>query len=63
MHAGETWHNFAAALPQIMVVEYDRADARVRQTTEVREETAALLEKLGVPLPQDLHAIEPIPGA
>ena len=39
-----------------MLVEYDRAGARVLQTTEVREETAALLRQLGVPLPPRFHA-------
>ncbi len=63
IRAGDTWRNLAAALSQIKVVEYDRAEARVRQTTEVREETAALLTKLGVPLPPQLHAIEPISAA
>jgi hypothetical protein len=42
-------------------VEYDRAGARVLQTTEVREEAAALLQQIGVPLPQRFHAIEPVP--
>ena len=62
IRAGDTWRNLVAQLQTIKVVEYDRAEARVRQTSEVRKETAALLAKLGVPLPPRLHAIEPIPG-
>ena len=61
IRAGDTWRNVAATLRQIKVVEYDRAEARVRQTTEVRDEAAALLGQLGVPLPPQLHAIEPVP--
>ena len=63
IRAGDTWRNLAARLGQIKVVEYDRADARVLQTTEVREETAALLKQLGVSLPPRFHAIEPAPAS
>jgi hypothetical protein len=42
----------------IKVVEYLRGETRVRQTTEVRGDVAALLRKLGVPAPPPLHAIE-----
>lgn len=62
IRAGDTWRNLSAKLGQIKVVEYDRAGARVLQTTEVREETAALLKQLGVPLPPRLHAIEIAPA-
>ena len=62
IRAGDTWRNVASKLGQTKVVEYDRAGARVLQTTEVREETAALLQKLGVPLPPRFHAIEPAPA-
>ncbi len=63
IRAGDTWRNVVAALGQIKVVEYDRAEARIRQTTEVRDETAALLTKLGVPLPPQLHTVDPLPVA
>lgn len=56
----DSWTYGASTIPK--VVEYDRAGARVLQTTEVREEAAALLEQLGVPLPQRCHAIEPVPA-
>ena len=62
IRAGDTWRNLAAKLGQIKVVEYDRAGARVLQTTEVREEAAALLKQLGVTLPPRFHAIEPTPA-
>ena len=38
--AGDTWRNIAANLGSIKVVEYDRAQARVRQTTQVRPDAA-----------------------
>jgi hypothetical protein len=60
IRTGDTWCNVAAKLGQIKVVEYDRAGARFLQTTEVREETAALLKQLGVSLPPRFHAIEPV---
>jgi len=63
IRAGDTWRNVAAQLQQIKVVEYDRTEARVQQTTEVRASTAALLVKLGVPPPPKIHGIEPIPVA
>jgi len=62
IRAGDTWRNIAARLGQIKVVEYDRGGARVRQTTEVREETVALLQQLGVSLPKRFHVIEPAPA-
>jgi transposase len=63
IRAGDTWRNITARLGQIKVVEYDRGEARIRQTTEIRDETAALLTKLGVPLPPQLHAVERVPAA
>ncbi len=63
IRAGDTWRNVRATLESIKVVEYERAGARVRQTTDVRPEAAALLRKLKVPLPPKLHAVAPIPAA
>lgn len=60
IRAGDTWRNVAAKLETIKVVEYDRAEARIQQTTEVRKDVAALLARLGVPLPPRLHSIAPI---
>jgi transposase len=62
IRTGETWRNLVAQLEKIQVVEYDRGDARIRQTTEVRPEAIALLKKLRVPLPPKLHTVEPAPG-
>ena len=62
IRAGDTWRNIAARLGQIKVVEYDRGGARVRQTTEVREETVVLLQQFGVSLPKRFHVIEPAPA-
>lgn len=62
IRAGDTWRNVAAKLAAIKVIEYDRTEARVQQTTELRSETAALLAKLGVPPPPRLHAIGPVPA-
>ena len=59
---GDTWRNLAARLDTIKVVEYDRGETRVQQTSELREDTEALLVKLGVPPPPRLHAIGPIPS-
>ena len=56
------WRNVAARLGQIKVVEYDRGGARVRQTTEVREEAVALLQQFRVSLPKRFHVIEPAPA-
>ena len=63
IRAGDTWRNVRATLESIKVVEYERAGARVRQTTDVRPEAAALLRKLKVPLPPKLHAVAAIPAA
>lgn len=63
IRAGDTWRNVRATLESIKVVEYERAGARVWQTTDVRPEAAALLRKLKVPLPPKLHAVVAIPAA
>lgn len=62
IRTGDTWRNVAAQLQKIQVVEYDRGEARIRQTTEVRPEVEALLKKLRVALPPKLHTIEAAPG-
>jgi hypothetical protein len=63
IRAGDTWRNIAARLEKIQVVEYDRGEARIRQTTEVRPEVEMLLRKLGVALPSKLHSVESVPPA
>lgn len=62
----DTWRNVRATLQTIKIVEYDRAGARIRQTSNVREDAAALLRKLKVPMPPKVHAvaqIAPVEGA
>ena len=61
--AGDTWRNLLAKLDAVKVVEYERAGAKIRQTTEVRNEVLGLLRKLGVAPPPLLHAIKPAPTA
>ena len=63
IRVGDTWRNIAARLETIQVVEYDRGEARIRQTTEVRPEVEALLRKLRVAPPPKLHSVESAPPA
>ncbi len=59
----DTWRNIAAQLETIKVVEYERGDARVRQTTEITPAVANLLTQLKIPLPPKLHRVEASPTA
>jgi transposase len=61
IRAGDSWRNVLAKLSSIKVVEYDRAGARVKQTTALRSEQVALLKSLGVEPPPLLHGVTPIP--
>jgi hypothetical protein len=63
IRSGDTWRNVAAQLATIKVIRYDRGEARVQQTTEIRPEVAALLRKLEVPLPPRIHSVEPLEPA
>ncbi|MDB4930674.1 MAG: hypothetical protein JWM10_3158 [Myxococcaceae bacterium] len=45
IRAKDTWRNVRAALDSIKVFEYERDGVRVRQTTDLRPEAAALLLK------------------
>lgn len=62
IRVGDTWRNIVAQLQKVKVVEYDRADARVRQTTEMTPEAEALLRKLRVAPPPKLHSVEAAPA-
>ena len=62
IRGGDTWRNLVAQLDTIKVVEYDRGETRVQQTSELRNNIEALFVKLSVPLPPRLHAIGPIPS-
>ena len=44
------------------MVEYDRGEARIRQTTEVRPEAELLLKKLRVAQPPKVHSVEAVPA-
>lgn len=55
--ANDTWRNVAAQLQTIKVVEYERAEAHIHQTTDVRKPVLDLLAALQVPLPPKIHAI------
>jgi transposase len=61
IRAGDTWRNVSAQLAAIKVIEYDRAGARIQQTTALRPTTAALLKTLGVEPPPPLHVVAPVP--
>jgi hypothetical protein len=63
IRTGETWRNLADQLDRIKVVEYDHNGARVRQTSELDRDLAALLTKLGVPPPPKLHVVAAAPSA
>ena len=59
IRAGDTWRNIRDQLETIKVVEYERGDVRVQQTTEVRPPVAELLGRLKVELPPKIHAVTP----
>jgi hypothetical protein len=61
IRAGDTWRNVRAELERVKVVEYERGEARVLQTTELQPETAALLRRLRVAPPTKLLSVGPIP--
>jgi transposase len=61
IRAADTWRNIRATLEKIQVVEYDRNESRIQQTTQLRAEHQTLLEQLRVALPPRLHAITPVP--
>jgi hypothetical protein len=59
----DTWRNILAKLDSIKVVEYERGVARVRQTTELRAESQALLKRLNVATPPPFHHVGTVPIA
>jgi len=61
IRVGDTWRNIVARLDTVKVVEYERAGARIRQTTELRGEVSALLKRLQVEPPPKLHQIAAAP--
>ena len=51
--------NIDAQLGAVKVVEYDRGEVRVQQTSELRPDVMALLEKVRVRQPPKLHSVGP----
>jgi transposase len=62
IRADDTWRNVSAKLGTIKVIEYDRAGARIQQTTALRPETTALLNTLRIKPPPLLHVVTPAQG-
>lgn len=62
IRAQDTWRNLCAKLEKIQVVEYDHGEARVQQTTQLRDEHRLLLEQLGLQPPPRIHAVSPVPA-
>lgn len=54
---GDTWRNVLASLDAIKVVEYERGGVRIRQTTEIRPDTAKALKALRIPSPPRIHHV------
>jgi transposase len=61
IRAGDTWRNLVAQFDTIKVVEYERGEVKVRQTTELKREVVGLLKQVGVPAPPRLHNVETAP--
>ena len=61
IRTNQTWRNVRDELQTLKVVEYDRAEYRIRQTTELRLNTSALLVKLKIPPPGRLLSVAPVP--
>ena len=63
IRAGDTWRNVCAQLERVKVVEYDRGEVRVQQTTQLTPEIENMLRALKVPPPPKLHAVAAAPVA
>jgi len=57
IRTGMSWRNVRALLDTIKVVEYQRGDALVRQTTDLRDQTEALLQTLKIAAPPRFHSV------
>jgi transposase len=62
IRAGDTWRNVRATLERVKVIEYDRAEVRVQQTTELSPDVERLLRRLKVSPPPKLHAVAAAPN-
>jgi transposase len=63
IRARDTWRNARALLERLKVVEYDRGEVRVQQTTEIPPEVERLLRALKVPDPPKLHSVGAVPAS
>jgi transposase len=63
IRTGDTWRNVLRVLNTLKVVEYDRGDVRVRQTTEPTTAVITLLNKLRVAAPPRFHTVQQVPAA
>jgi hypothetical protein len=63
IRTGQSWRNVRALLDTIKVVEYQRGDAVVRQTTELRDDAEELLRSLKIAVPQRFHSLATAPAA
>jgi transposase len=61
IRADDTWRNVSDKLSTIKVIEYERAGARIQQTTALRPETTDLLNTLRIKPPPTLHVVSPAP--
>jgi hypothetical protein len=59
IRAKDTWRNLRDQLETIKVVEYQRGEVHVLQTTEIRPAAAALIGRLKVELPPKIHGVTP----
>jgi transposase len=63
IRTGQSWRNVRALLDTVKVIEYQRGEAVVRQTTELRDEVEALLRTLEIAAPPRFHGVEAAPAA
>lgn len=63
IRTGQSWRNLRALLDTIKVVEYERGNAVVRQTTVLRDEVDDLLRALKIAPPPRFHGVETAPAA
>lgn len=63
IRTGQSWRNVRALLDTVKVVEYERGNAFVRQTTVLRDEVEALLRTLNIAPPPRFHGVEAAPAA
>jgi len=58
IRSGQSWRNVRALLDTVKVVEYQRGEAVVRQTTELRDDVEGLLRKLKIAAPPRFHGVQ-----